>query len=65
MTEFMRGFLTYVGYFFIVYLIGYASFQFIYVLTGSRGLLYSGFNSRAGPQRGSHGGGHGAFAAGT
>ena len=35
MTEFMRGFLTYVGYFFIVYLIGYASFLFLSVLTGS------------------------------
>lgn len=35
MTAFLRGFLIYTGYFFILYLIIYASFLFFSVLTGS------------------------------
>lgn len=35
MTEFMRGFLIYVGYFFIAYLVMYSSFLFCSVLAGS------------------------------
>ena len=42
MAEYFRSFLNCVGYFFILYLIGYATFLFLSVVIGSIDLYQSG-----------------------
>ena len=47
MTEFFRAFLNVVGFFFILYLIGYATFLFLSVVVGSIDLYQSGQRERS------------------